>query len=135
MPRDNSTSNECLVTYCIFYGKEHNMDKISKYIITKSTLNNFHLSSKQSSRTGSGALRSTSCNLKIAFNTKLKYLLTVSPDRLNRSLITRFLVWCAIMCKKIATCSSIHTSPSSFNLPSLQRRQHNIRNDLISTRR
>jgi hypothetical protein len=79
--------------------------KFENILLTRSTLNNFHLSSKQSSRTG--VLRSISCNLKIAFNTKLKYLLIVSPDRLNRSLITRFLEWCTIMCKKIVCYSSL----------------------------
>jgi len=41
-------------------------------LFLQNTLNNFHHSSKQSSETGSGVLRSILCNRRTPFNTELK---------------------------------------------------------------
>ena len=65
----------------------HNLKRKFKLL---DTLNHFHLSSEEFSKTGSGFLNSSPYKRMIACNTSLKYLLTVFLERLKWCFMTRF---------------------------------------------
>ena len=121
-----TTKKMQLAIYSIFL--LHNLKR--KFTLLD-TLNHFHLSFEEFSGIGYGFLNSSPCKRMIACNISLKYLLTVSPERLKWCFMTWFFAWWASVCRNMATCSSTNMCFESFKPPIVSSILHNLVNAFL----